>query len=177
MPQINEVKQPTTCQICGRPVKSKTGVIAHHGYKRPGNGWQTSSCMGARHLPYEVSCDLIPEAIEAVKSFIERTTLAIEDMKVNPPAELPYTRGSWNKETTMIQRPADFKVDGYKSSRFGSYDTLFHSRIYDMEVTIRFANGDLKFMEERLANWKPPVTVEGEASVEVETEVTAEVKE
>lgn len=25
----------TTCQICGRPIKAKNGLISHHGYRRP----------------------------------------------------------------------------------------------------------------------------------------------
>lgn len=47
--------QAKTCQICGRPIFAESGVIAHHGYQRPGDGWQTASCPGARELPYEVS--------------------------------------------------------------------------------------------------------------------------
>ena len=44
-----------TCQICGRPILAERGKIAHHGYQRPGDGWQTASCYGAMHLPFEVS--------------------------------------------------------------------------------------------------------------------------
>jgi len=42
-----------TCQICARKIYAELGVIAHHGYERPGEGWQTDSCDGARKLPYE----------------------------------------------------------------------------------------------------------------------------
>ena len=37
-----------TCQICGRAIKASSGLIAHHGYERPGWGYQTTSCLGAR---------------------------------------------------------------------------------------------------------------------------------
>jgi hypothetical protein len=43
----------TTCQICSRQIKASKGLIAHHGYERPGMGFQTTSCFGARRLPYE----------------------------------------------------------------------------------------------------------------------------
>jgi len=43
-----------TCQICDRSILANSGVVAHHGYTRPGNGWQTGSCPGARELPFEV---------------------------------------------------------------------------------------------------------------------------
>lgn len=43
-----------TCQICSRKILANTGVVAHHGYNRPGDGWQTDSCGGARDLPFEM---------------------------------------------------------------------------------------------------------------------------
>jgi hypothetical protein len=46
-----------TCQICGRAIHANTGRIAHHGYQRPGHGYQTASCPGTHHDPFEVSRD------------------------------------------------------------------------------------------------------------------------
>lgn len=37
-----------TCQCCFRQIFAETGTIAHHGYERPGHGWQTASCVGAK---------------------------------------------------------------------------------------------------------------------------------
>jgi hypothetical protein len=68
-----------TCQYCGDPWKetpSAKGVslIAHHGYRRPlqGSGVQTCSCPGARHLPYETSCDQIPGWIKEHQQIAQR---------------------------------------------------------------------------------------------------------
>src|SRR5882672_703843 len=58
------------CQICEREIKATTGVIAHHGYTRPGWGQQTRSCDGARELPYEVSRDAIKPAINGLRIFL-----------------------------------------------------------------------------------------------------------
>ena len=49
------------CQICGRQIKAKNGKIAHHGYQRPGWGYQTSSCAGARHVPYSKGHDALDQ--------------------------------------------------------------------------------------------------------------------
>lgn len=73
------------CQICEREVKSKSGLIAHHGFKRPGNGWQTESCVGARELPYEKSRDAIPKAILIIDRFVELNELKIKDLVENKP--------------------------------------------------------------------------------------------
>ena len=82
----------TTCQICGRPIKSKNGLIAHHGYKRPGDGWQTASCSGARHLPYEISCDVLPPTIQYIKEHISRVEAKLEEHINNPPKILTIIR-------------------------------------------------------------------------------------
>lgn len=57
--QLADDARRRTCQICGRPIYAEVGVIAHHGYERPGLGWQTASCPGARELPFEVSRDVL----------------------------------------------------------------------------------------------------------------------
>lgn len=44
-----------TCQCCARGIFAERGKIAHHGYERPGDGWQTASCMGAMYAPFETS--------------------------------------------------------------------------------------------------------------------------
>lgn len=76
-----------TCQCCGRPICANTGVIAHHGYTRPGWGWQTASCEGARELPFEASRDALGLYIARLKS--HRLTLQ-ENLKSadEPGAEL-----------------------------------------------------------------------------------------
>ncbi|MDE2096554.1 MAG: hypothetical protein KGL39_04850 [Patescibacteria group bacterium] len=60
-----------TCQICGRPIFAELGLIAHHGYERPGEGWQTESCIGARELPFETSRDVLGNHIVALENALE----------------------------------------------------------------------------------------------------------
>lgn len=66
--EIERAAHAMTCQICGRGILAEGGLIAHHGYERPGTGWQTGSCYGARRIPYEAGHDaldaLIPGAQE-----------------------------------------------------------------------------------------------------------------
>jgi hypothetical protein len=146
----------THCQICGRPIKANTGVIAHHGYKRPGHGWgQTSSCYGARHKPYEVSCDAIAGAIEAVKDYITRIETFLADFIANPPAELKTIKKVGYKETEIVvQRPENF-VDKY-DGRFHSYASIYRARKYEAETDLKHAQADLVYLTKRLADWVPP---------------------
>lgn len=147
----------TTCQICARPIKANTGLIAHHGYKRPGQGWQTSSCRGARHLPYEESCDLIPVAIEEINEYVERQQERLTELTLNPPAELRCSRyrGARNApEVITVEKPENFNPD-HKDYRPYSYSTIYHDQRYDLAKKIGYALHDKAFLEKRLANWKP----------------------
>lgn len=63
-----------TCQICGRAIMAKRGVIAKHGYKRPGEGWQTASCFGADELPFEVSEGALVKDIEWLEDLLAKKT-------------------------------------------------------------------------------------------------------
>jgi hypothetical protein len=72
-----------TCQCCGRPICANTGVVAHHGYQRPGWGWQTASCEGARELPFEASRDALGRYIERLWALIKSLDDALHN--VNQP--------------------------------------------------------------------------------------------
>jgi hypothetical protein len=64
--EAEKLKHARTCQICQRPIFAETGVIAHHGYTRPFEGYQTASCYGARYLPLEKSRSRLGEWISYV---------------------------------------------------------------------------------------------------------------
>lgn len=56
-----------TCQCCAKKYLANLGTVAHHGYQRPGQGWQTASCGGAKCLPFEVSRERLGEVIVSLK--------------------------------------------------------------------------------------------------------------
>jgi hypothetical protein len=154
----------TTCQICACPIKSKAGLIAHHGYKRSnrGSGRQTKSCAGARQLPYEVSCDIIPPTIAGIKNYIAMKETQKAEFIVNPPEKLTFQLTSYS-EPKESDRPEGFDVEKALRTEgchaFFSYAGKFTHRIHEIEQDIKFAKIDLHFLEDRLAKWKPPVGV------------------
>ena len=146
-----------TCQICGRQIKSNTGVIAHHGYKRPGGGWQTASCNGARGLPYEVSCDLLPGTIKSIENFIELQEERLEDFINNPPSKLTVNIGSsWHKLEVEVLKPINFDNKN-ESLKYipRSYENEYARQKYQIELNIKNAKDDLMFMKKRLSDWVP----------------------
>lgn len=61
-----------TCPCCFRQIAVVAGTMAHHGYRRPGRGFQTASCPGVRFAPLEVSLD-------GLEWLIGQTRLALKD--------------------------------------------------------------------------------------------------
>ena len=124
----------TTCQICGREIKSKSGVIAHHGYTRPEIGWQTDSCMGARQLSYEKSRDVIPKAIQSIKNFIGLKEAEIEEIKKGKTA-VPFFRG---------------KVE----PNHPQYKMRLREYIEKLNGDVRMAEREIERLKQRYEKWK-----------------------
>lgn len=145
--------EDTTCQICARRIMSRVGVIAHHGYTRPGDGWQSASCYGARHLAWEKSCAIIPLAIKAVEAHLATVTRAAERHEASPPAIL--TRLDWNKRTVDVAKPADFVPQEKSPGSFQahSYASLFYRERDAYARRIRQAKMDKESLGTRYEIW------------------------
>lgn len=146
-----------TCQVCGRQVKAKSGVIAHHGYKRPYEGWQTPSCQGARYVPYEESYERLKEVCEQVKDLLERTKKRFEEFQNNPPQEFTVLekKSSWDRQGTEVtyQKPEGFDPK-YNYAAPRSYGGVYQAKKSEFVMSIRAMKGDITSMERRIKEWK-----------------------
>lgn len=95
--ELAKAAKAMTCQICGRPIFAELGRIAHHGYERPGHGWQTASCYGALHLPYEASRDALTAIIPHLEADITRQIEARDEVKAETRSIGLYARGERNR--------------------------------------------------------------------------------
>ena len=146
----NDIK---TCQICGRGIKAKKGIIAHHGYKRLDIGWQTASCMGARALPYEVSCDIIPPAIERVKIQITNIENDIKEYLTNPP-DLMIERDVFSRNVREFKKPEGFDPNNNaRKSWYGTYECEYEGKLRKMERQLKENINFKVYLEDRLKNW------------------------
>jgi len=158
------------CQVCARPILANTGIIAHHGYERPGSGWQTASCFGARALPYERAHDRLDAAIVSCREQHESTVEALAEFIAAPPATLTYQKTNYNKgryvgrrwvnETTPVtlDRPEGFEPNA-KESRYSQERT--YRQQYDAERgslvgRIGQLKSTLAYLTERRAAWVAP---------------------
>lgn len=153
-----------TCQICGRGIKAKNGLIAHHGYRRPGDGYQTSSCLGARFQPYEVTCDRIPDVIKIYESSLEAQRISLSKFLAEPPATLTKPVFIGYSQVETYNKPEGFDpvknatavCFSYHSQR---YESEYAARVRSMRNNIKYMKEDIQFLQKRLTDWKAPVAV------------------
>lgn len=156
------MKITSHCQICGRAIKASAGIIAHHGYERPGNGWQTRSCFGARYQPYEVSCSALAPFIESVGLFKVKTETALATLKASPPETLMYRLASHLPQQS-VARPEGFnpeQISPVRAAMHGSYERQFSNWVRKHEREITSARIAIEEAQKRLAAWKAPVQPE-----------------
>lgn len=155
----------THCQICARPIKANTGIIAHHGYERPHQqGWQTASCDGARQLPYEVSRDFIPVVIERYRMHAKNQQDIADNMLRSPAATITRIhRHAFSGEqykTEDFELPAGFDPyaavnAGARSFSFASYENEFVKQYETHRSNEREIKEAIEFLQRRYDEWKP----------------------
>jgi|SRR5579859_2934664 len=155
MEKAKDVKK--TCQVCGRLIKAGSGLIAHHGYKRPGDGWQTASCQGAKYLPYEESCNRLREVTANWTQYLARLQASYEKFMSEPPQEITVTerdRKTCRNVENTYQKPENFDTRHYIASPW-TYANAFAQRKSDYVIELRALTAALKSMNERIIAWKP----------------------
>src|SRR5262245_15674389 len=149
----------TTCQICGRAIKAASGLIAHHGFRRPEVGWQTGSCPGARFAPYEVSRDRIPQVIAHIRGAL---LVALKAQAEPPPPVLHRpSRITRFAPSIPVSRPEGFDpanlgIDQHNSR---SYAWLWVKHQAEIAGRIRECERSIKELTARYEAWTPVYTV------------------
>lgn len=173
-----------SCQCCTGKILANTGVIAHHGYQRPGDGWQTASCFGARRLPFEVDRTALGELIVALKNSLSGARATLRDIKAEKhPISHEFTdytaqrdhRGHWPSIKIEFSRAgfADQIKTHEKLLRSNGYHTITFDdekkRAVDWQAyKVKQIAEDVRRSQARYDGWKPThVWVPGPAGVKL----------
>lgn len=171
-----------TCQICARGILAELGAIAHHGYERPGDGYQTASCPGAKELPFEVSRERLGEHIVHQKdrlansrAFLARVIAEDGDLAWTYEDRTACTK-RWHQgvdkmvfvnRANWVEEFAAAKAVGSTST--ATYDSVKAGTIARTEADIKSTADNITFQQARYDGWKGPThRREGDAWVTLE---------
>jgi hypothetical protein len=153
-----------TCQCCAKKYLANLGSMAHHGYQRPGWGWQTASCVGAKRLPFEVSRDTLGELLDLLKLWIEKHTIAAKEIEAEArQVTYRYTEYSGyakrENKTLLFTRATFDQVVAENPKVFRNLwnATFDHFKADDVEYNKRQIEGlkaDLVEHTKRFDSWK-----------------------
>lgn len=190
-----------TCQCCARPIFAETGTIAHHGYERPGWGYQTASCMGAKFLPFEVSRDRLGDLIVMLKdrrdsAIAARAAAEAEEHPIRreytnynaprtkvpgkrdeyPTVALDYTRENFTAlvEQNTGARDEHKLFDRYDASRMvedGGFDKIKAEDLESRDRRIKSIKEHLAECEKRFKGWKQTLEWTDAGWANIKTEV------
>lgn len=74
-----------TCGIClGLWMLDKAGNLVHHGYQRPGDGWQTDGCPGVKKPPYEKSTLALEEYVALLDPLLDDRRAVLARLESRP---------------------------------------------------------------------------------------------
>lgn len=150
-----------TCQCCGRGIFANTGKIAHHGYERPGHGWQTGSCVGALELPFEVSRERLHTLITSWE--VRRTQMIASRRKVmseRAPVkttvyDLSQPRGRDGKHPLkQLEITRDNFADHAKELQYASFDDLLKVAVDKRARDIKNITNAIAEQQARFDGWK-----------------------
>ncbi len=152
-----------TCQCCARKFLANMGTIAHHGYQRPGGGFQTASCIGAKHKPFEVARDRLKKHIDAQKEHLKAKKLARDHIHNEHDAIIRTTqkraKDAWApKEYAHITVTRD-SFDGQRDELrtvhhwYGSYEELKANELDKRDREIKSLKDYILYQTGRYNGW------------------------
>ncbi|AFX93561.1 hypothetical protein G646_gp093 [Serratia phage phiMAM1] len=135
----NPNKIVKTCACCFRAIAvGSDGKMVHHGYRRPGDGFQTASCMGISYRPLEVSSDGLVALIKYMEKEQVEVQGRLDELEAN--GANMVMQSHWGKPVP----PGDVS----HKSRLSCLKQQLAARI---DSIVR----NLVSLNTKLTNWKP----------------------
>ena len=135
---VNPNKDVKTCPCCFRAIAVVGATMAHHGFRRPGNGMQTSSCPGIRFKPLE----LTPEGMKYMSKAHGNSIEAAKEGLEKAPLIQSFQKEIRRQLVTITRDDPDF-------------DRYMNAHVSGLERDIRWHTQDKANFDARIAAWKP----------------------
>lgn len=140
---VNPDKVIGTCGVCFRHIAvTERGVMALHGYRRPGHGTQTASCQGTRFRPLEVSDEGLRWLIGAY-----------EKERIHALDQLARLDKGWRPDRLLVKRERGLGVEWIEPTD-ARWDREIRLMRAEAESTASSADRVLPGLRKKLAEWK-----------------------
>lgn len=137
---VNPNQVRGTCGWCLRDISiDKTGLMSHHGFTRPGTGYQTQSCAGVNFKNLEVSLDGLNARIKATEQEKENLESRLKQL---PNAIILNMRKIGSRDIISIGREDP------------NWEKAFKTNKINLESEIKAITDELKHLDQVLSKWK-----------------------
>ena len=137
--ELLKEKDKRTCPCCFGRFALNNGTMVHHGFQRPGDGYQTQSCFGFGYEPFERSNVGTLKYTEYLKTLLNEKEISIPRMKEEKIILL------FDKKTRKLFEIKEGEENFEKENEM---------RINEVEREIRGLKRDLSFYDGKLKEWK-----------------------
>jgi len=147
-----------TCTWCNRNhAITASKKMTHHGYQRPGFGWQTASCDGIKYPCAEISDEGYHAKIKVYERQvgIEKANLA----KLPNQTELTVRKYQYGSQMSkgkympvILKKPED--LDGVWTREKREWEEAMADQVYRLESNIKALTGEITATNVQIKNWK-----------------------
>lgn len=137
--EANPDKIVKTCPCCFRQIALSGQTMAHHGYQRPGHGYQTGSCIGIRFKPLEVSAEGLKYIMNIENERIVVSQKALEEV----PGRTEIIEVNWRTKKTVT----------ITSKEGPAFKVAVARLVRELEAEIEGSKCHLRYLEERMSKW------------------------
>ena len=143
-----------SCQICEGDFKlDAANHMVHHGYTRPGYGYNVGDCSGVAEDPYEVSCALLPPRLRGVEAYIECQREYLAEYVAGRVDTIVRDESKWDATTCKYEHVA--VTYERATTRKHTWNQVYESKQHGIEALISQGEFEVARIAKRIANWRP----------------------
>jgi hypothetical protein len=129
-----------TCAACFRNIKlAPTGLMALHGYERPGHGYIHGRCVGGNHRPYELSAEGTELMLQGTRNMLASVQKRLAALQAGP-EKVEST--NWRNEVLVHPKGTP------------EYTRHVEHQIDEAERLIKHLEYDVRIYEYLIKDWK-----------------------
>jgi len=149
--QENPNKVVKTCPCCVRAIAvTPHALMALHGYRRPGAGFQTASCWGTRFPPLELSPKGLEAMIQQTEGLLTRTRSRLRRLSAQP----------CQINEILVQDRRNPKVSRTVTPKDADWAQVLSQRTTLLQHDADRAQRELVHLREALQAWAPETPVD-----------------